>query len=75
MMRRDYDQVDVSLLCGGDNSFARHTAAKHEAAICVALFCPLNPVDWYRVPTGPLIPDNLVIFASSPLSIYKLKVS
>ena len=36
---------------------------------------PLNPVDWYRAPTGPLIPDNLVIFATSLLSIYKLKVS
>ena len=37
-MRRDYDQVDVSLLCGGDNFFARHTATKLEAAIWVALF-------------------------------------
>ena len=36
---------------------------------------PLNPVDWYRVPIGFLIPDNLVIFATSLLSIYKLKVS
>jgi len=36
---------------------------------------PLNPVDWYRVPTGLLLPDNLVMFASSLLSTYKLKVS
>jgi hypothetical protein len=34
---------------------------------------PLNPVDWYRVPTGFLMPDNLVIFATSLLSIYSSK--